>query len=325
MPKESPKQDEILRNALKKAYSARAKLFFAELDRRDVQGQIDKIDKIDGSSLNWSLQDLGISEKAFQKIEASGISPHRIFCHPDIITEHQDLISYYRNLTALSKKGLSQLLSGLKLAKGAIINARAKTINEIISIIIESTKAFTIDKARKVLFSEIGTEIQGSWVNMIGKGAAKNVERILKDFVVSKHLLKDIATSEKEIEGKKKKQTELLLTNDWKIVFSPEPDVGIYDDKNVLRVAIEVKGSMDKAGAQTRYGEAKKSFGKALRENARCETIYLGSCFTTAVQDQIEQNGQVRHRFNLIDIMEDETRRNEFLDEIFIHQIRIIS
>ena len=32
---------------------------------------------------------------------------------------------------------------------------------------------------------------------------------------------------------------------------------------------------MDKAGARTRLGEAKKSFAKAKAENAHCSTIYL--------------------------------------------------
>lgn len=80
---------------------------------------------------------------------------------------------------------------------------------------------------------------------------------------------------------------------------------------------------MDKAGAQTRYGEAKKSFGKALNENPRCETIYLASCFTKSVLDQIKKDGQVRNTYNLIDILQDQKRREKFLDEIFKYQIRI--
>jgi hypothetical protein len=34
---------------------------------------------------------------------------------------------------------------------------------------------------------------------------------------------------------------------------------------------------MDKAGAWTRLGEAKKSFAKAKAENAHCSTIYLAA------------------------------------------------
>lgn len=106
-------------------------------------------------------------------------------------------------------------------------------------------------------------------------------------------------------------------------MFADEPDVAIRDKKNTLRVAIEIKGSMDKAGAQTRYGEAKKSFGKALKEHGQCETIYLASCFTEAVNEQIKADAQVRKVFNLIEIMDEADKREEFLKEIFVHQIRI--
>jgi hypothetical protein len=88
-------------------------------------------------------------------------------------------------------------------------------------------------------------------------------------------------------------------------------------------VAIEIKGSMDKAGAQSRYGEAKKSFAKALAANPRCETIYLASCYTQAVMKQIEADGQVRRTFNLVDILDDEAKRQSFLDEIFKYLVRI--
>lgn len=107
-------------------------------------------------------------------------------------------------------------------------------------------------------------------------------------------------------------------------MFADEPDIGIYDDKGILRVAIEIKGSMDKAGAQTRYGEARKSFGKALRKNGQCETIYLASCFTDSVVEQIKADAQVRKIFNLVDILASEKEARKFLDELFRHQIRMI-
>ena len=80
---------------------------------------------------------------------------------------------------------------------------------------------------------------------------------------------------------------------------------------------------MDKAGAQTRYGEAKKSFGKALSVNPRCETIYLASCFTEAVLKQIETDGQVRKTYNLVDLLEAPTKRRKFLEELFRFLIRV--
>ncbi len=76
-----------------------------------------------------------------------------------------------------------------------------------------------------------------------------------------------------------------------------------------LQAAIEIKESMDKAGAQTRLGEAKRSFAKAKAENAHCSTIYLASCFTDAVLSQLKIEWEVDLRFNLIEIVADEAKR----------------
>ena len=61
----------------------------------------------------------------------------------------------------------------------------------------------------------------------------------------------------------------------------------------------------------------KKSFQKQLGENPRCHTVYLASCFTDAIIDQINADGQVRDWFNLTSILCDERQRNVFLERIF--------
>jgi len=178
-------------------------------------------------------------------------------------------------------------------------------------------KQFDIDLARAVIPVEIGAELQGTWVNRIGQGAAKEVRRIFEEYI-DEHGLSDPDASSRS-------KHIMRLSNGWTIAFGSEPDVSIRDADHVLRGAIEIKGSMDVAGAQTRYGEAKKSFAKALAEFGQCETIYLASCFTTAVLSQIRQDQCVRKIFNLVEILADEDRRREFVDEIFLHVIRIRS
>src|SRR5438105_6449720 len=91
----------------------------------------------------------------------------------------------------------------------------------------------------------------------------------------------------------------------------------LRDSDGVKQIAIEIKGSLDTAGAQTRYGEAKKSFGKQLAENPRCYTIYLASCFTDAVIKQIEADGQVRDWFNLTSVLIDPEEQLRFLERLF--------
>jgi hypothetical protein len=196
-------------------------------------------------------------------------------------------------------------------------------INTIISSLVEDMNRFDLALAQAVICAEIGAELQGTWVNLIGQGAARQVKAMMTEFVES-HALSVKKESVKVAGKKRKSETHLTLKNKWTIVFGSEPDVSIRDQRKVLRGAIEIKGSMDRAGAQTRYGEAKKSFAKALAEHAQCETIYLASCFTDSVMEQIHQDAQVRKVFNLVDILADDRKRGEFLDEIFKHLIRII-
>lgn len=317
------KSNRPFQEALKKGYTARAKLFFQRIQRENVGQLLKRIEGLDVSLIKWDLGLLGIHESAAEKIKKAGLPLHYTFCHPDVLAKYPELIDYYRNLTALSKKGLSQLFTGQSLNGEERNFAIARALNEILSAALENCTEFSMDLLRDIICAELGTEIQGTWVNIIGRGAAKIVESLLMDFADEKGFIRDIRLDKKKVGGKRRTEKSMALKNKWRVVFSPEPDVAVYDDMGAIRVAIEIKGSMDKAGAQTRYGEAKKSFGKALKQNPRCETIYLASVYTDAVTEQIHANGQVRKTFDLIDILTNEIAKVAFLDEIFKYQIRL--
>lgn len=292
----------------------------AGISQRSVKDQLAFLANTDFSGLKWNLTDLRISTEAFRKVTETGVPAHMVFCHPEIVRSKPNTLTYYRNLAALSAKGLGQMVQGFTAAERQQESARV--INAIISSLVEDMRPFDLALAQAVIPLEIGAELQGTWVNLIGQGAARQVKRIITEFVDANSL----ARKGVMVEGKKrKKETYIVLKNKWTIIFGSEPDVAIRDPKNILRGAIEIKGSMDRAGAQTRYGEAKKSFAKALAEFAQCETIYLASCFTDAVMEQIRQDAQVRKVFNLVEILAGEQKRTEFLDEIFKHLIRINS
>ena len=310
-------------DALKKAYTARAKLFFQRIQEQRIGELLKKVEAIDSSSSSWDLNSLKIKTSVAERVKKAGIPLHNVFCHPDVIGKNPELLNYYRNLTALSKKGLGQLFTAQSFGPQERTLAQAQALNEILSAALETCADFSMELIRDVICAELGTEIQGTWANLVGKGATTLVENLLEDFAKEKGFVKQVLREKLKIEGKLRTRRAIVLKNNWRIVFSPEPDVGVYDPKGAIRVAIEIKGSMDKAGAQTRYGEAKKSFGKALKANPRCETIYLASVFTDAVSQQIEANGQVRKKFDLVDVLADEKTKAEFLDEIFRYQIRL--
>jgi len=100
---------------------------------------------------------------------------------------------------------------------------------------------------------------------------------------------------------------------------------GTWVNKNSdsdLICVIEIKGSADKAGAQTRLGETKKSFTKAKLENPRCVTIFLPSILTPAVRKQLQTERDIDKVFNLIELFNNKTRREEFLEELFKYILR---
>lgn len=318
-PKSTLTKDNVLRDALRKAYAARAKLFYTHVKALDLDSLFAKVKASDTSHIDWKRPNLGISHEAHNIIQKAAIPLHHVFAHPALIGSHREFLTYYRNLAALSNKGLSQLMQG----STNRIEAGCCAINQILSHIIEVNPAFSLAAARDVMLAEVGTEIQGSWVNLIGVGASKAVAEMLRDYAAA-HNFSSKAEQTKVKKGSKTVTVFTIhLKNGWRIVFAAEPDVAIFDDSNELRSAIEIKGSMDKAGAQTRYGEAKKSFGKALATNPRCETIYLASCFTESVLKQIKADGQVRKMYNLVDLLEDSAKRTKFLEEVFIYIIRI--
>jgi len=78
-------------------------------------------------------------------------------------------------------------------------------------------------------------------------------------------------------------------------------------------VAIEVKAGLDPAGAQERYGAAKKSFEKAFDENKSVQTIYLANAMTEAVRRSIARDRIVREHYDLDDILRSDRGRAKFL------------
>lgn len=309
--------DKHLLQALTRAYTARARLFHEAVAASKIDLLIAEIDGIPEESLTWDTNRLGISAFAFAKAKQAGARAHQVFAHPAIISNRPHLVAYYRNLATLSQKGIGQLLfstSRFEAGKSAKMEVKAaqslcKTLNGIISGAIDGIADYRLSVSRQAVFAELGAQIQGTWANQVGTGASKAVERLIGDYLESEGM------------GRQGGAGELVLSNGWTIIFGPEPDVAFLDPRGTKRIAIEIKGSLDTAGAQTRYGEAKKTFAKQIAENPRCHTVYLASCFTDAVIKQIEADGQVRDWFNLTSILYDDNERRRFLERLF-HIVR---
>jgi hypothetical protein len=114
----------------------------------------------------------------------------------------------------------------------------------------------------------------------------------------------------------------IVLKSGVALRFGSEPDVECRGKDRNLICVIEIKGSTDRAGAQTRLGETKKSFTKAKLENPRCHTIFLPSVLTDAVRAQLETEREIDQVFDLLEILNDDKAREEFLQELFKYRLR---
>jgi len=217
--------DSAYLEALEKTYAARSKFFYREIQKQKLKELFDEVSRLDSSTLEWTFEAFGITEEAGNKVRSARIPLHFVFCHPKVITGSKDLLRYYRNLAALSQKGLSQLLSRNRSDRAG---ESCRITNRLISSVVESMDSLSLEQTKEVILAEIGTEIQGSWANLVGKGASRQVEELLK-----RHALESRFAAENDIERTRKKsgnkfisQRSISLVNGWTIVFGSEPDVG---------------------------------------------------------------------------------------------------
>jgi hypothetical protein len=265
-------------------------------------------------NLKWDWDQLGVTLIARQTADRLGFVPSEVFAHPEVLAASPELVEYYRLLACLPNKGLSQIKSKTEASSKM---GTCKLLNRILSSLLGTTAKASKESLLHTIFAEAGTEWQGTWVNSIGLKAAKAVEQLLANYAAEKELL-DVSATAALVE----KANAIALKSGTVLRFGPEPDVECRNRTGELICVIEIKGSADKAGAQTRLGETKKSFTKAKLENPRCHTIFLPSVLTPAVQRQLRTERDIDQVFNLMDILNNEKKRVEFLTELFKYRLR---
>ncbi len=265
-------------------------------------------------NLEWDWEKLGITNTAREAAKKLGFVPSEVFVHPDVIAKKPVLVEYYRLLSCLPNKGLAQIKTPKSKTDSL---ALCRLLNGFLSSMLPVTAKASRESLLNTVFAEAGTEWQGTWVNSIGLQASEALEQILSGFAAHRGLIDVTATA-------KLAETErgLVLNSGSVIRFGSEPDVECRSSSNELVCVIEIKGSADRAGAQTRLGETKKSFTKAKLENARCHTIFLPSVLTPAVRKQLKTERDIDQVFDLLAIVRDEAQRLEFLEELFKFRLR---
>lgn len=308
-------------------YALRSTFFFRK--RLQFKRILLEISSLDSNAYHWKDQSqLGISKNSFDQLAKSNIPLCGVFCHPDVILAKPYLITYYRSVAVIPQKGTHRLVFDVKPyeEKGRGITPKkalllAQTLNSYASVLVDSTPGFSLEDARLAAMMNFGTQINGSWRNEIGAEGSRRVKELLvRYFLDSKKVTKLLGKSGTELPFPPLPEidcvTGLVTTNAHTLAFASEPDVSLIDSSGTLEAVIEVKAGVDPAGALERYGAAKKSFDKALRENKSATTIYLASCITEGVKKAMADDRLVREDFNLTDIFTNEQARSAFRSHI---------
>ncbi len=305
---------EHIQSELAERYLSRAGFFWRQVrDSRFIDWQ-KQARNASWKTLVWNWSELGISDAGREGAQHLGFVAIEVFAHPDILSAHPELAEYYRLMACLPNKGLAQIKSG---APSHDTIALCRLLNGFLSSLLATTVKASRESLLYTVFAEAGAEWQGSWVNSIGLKASQALEQIIANYAAERKLLDTVETAKLL-----KKHRGLVLKSGTVLVFGSEPDVECRNKKGELICVIEIKGSADKAGAQTRLGETMKSFTKAKLENPRCHTIFLPSVLTAAVEKQLKTERDIDQVFDLLAILRDEEKRAAFLEELFKFHLR---
>ena len=280
---------------------AKSQFFHQKLHEWQLLEIASAIEKVPGETLDWDLEHLHISDKAWKKIIHRGIKPVIVFAHPDILTTITSSTSYYRMLAMVSQKSMNQIgLTSKPYEDGRVPDSETalkltQHFNNILNLLIEADEI--IDPHEFLLWRGMaaGAQAQGSWQNTKGR----RIE-ILIAGMIQQHLRDNDWLDNEETPNSYK------LTDGRTIVFADEPDIAIFDTGKIV-AAIEIKGGIDKAGVLERVGAAIKSLSRAKSENHEAVTILLLQSISITPQSISDINANqtnINYWFTVEDVLE---------------------
>ncbi len=260
--------------------------------------------------------------------------PKLVFCHPEIIRTLPTSSLYYRGLTGLSIKAAKEYIGSIEnLEKGNLrgkvdgekANKIALVYNTFICSIIKGSSEWTLENGKRTIVATLGITLDGIMRNKIGAIAEERIRTLIFEWLKQNSLVVSINSNE-NLENNNLPLT-CELKNNIVMKFSAEPDISFFKstgEKEELLAVVEIKGGIDPAGALERYGAATKSFQHALTLNQRCKNFFLSAVYTPELIKRINNDRLVEQYYDVIDILEDKSTREDFFKELFHYCLRIL-
>ncbi len=287
------------------------------------------IEEFSGKVAWMPLSNLMISQLAWEHVKQRKLDAKFVFCHPQILQASPLSSLYYRGLSALSIKAVNSYCGAVEALESgrATVSAEkalkmARVFNTFTCSVIENSQEWTLENGRRSIIATLGISLDGTVRNKIGTIAEQRIRGLIVEWLVGRRLIVSPQLPDDKILDHEKIPRLLQLKKGITMEFRSEPDVSFRKDNELLAV-IEIKGGIDPAGALERYGAGTKSFQNAVKESPHCKNFYLGAVFTPELDRRIKADRLVEKTFNIIDIVADPAKRDEFFDEVFNHTLRL--
>lgn len=293
----------------------KSEFFHQKLHEWELIEVAQEIENIKGEDLDWEIELLGITKKAWEKVIHRGIKPVIVFAHPQTLSTIERSVSYYRMLSLVSQKSMNNLsLAVARFESGKSIpdyeksQLLAQHLNEIISRLIQADENLDAREFDLWRGMAAGSQAQGSWNNIKGDRIEEIVKGVFKRRIKQKSLVQ------------KETGNRFVLIDGRIIELAEEPDIAFYRSEEIL-AAIEIKGGIDTAGVLERVGAAIKSLSRAVTENPKAKTILLlqgVSMSEKAEKDLLSHQDAVQHWFTIESFLEDENIQQEIFGFVSI-------
>jgi len=229
------------------------------------------LEQVDPDVLAAEIQRYG-PKAARQVLQQAGIRDEIVFATPAVLRQRPSTLGYYRLLLGISQKIF--YTTGTGLAAFKVLETRnglpsnleprlgdlCETLDDALGALVLGVEGIlTPLDVQQLPLLMLGAQADGSWRNLVGQKATKEVFEALTDVIKGQNV--DYV----ETGG-----TSLTLVNssgrEVSIALAADPDVVITEEitkgRKYIKVAIEIKGGADKSNAHNRVGEAEKSHQK---------------------------------------------------------------
>ncbi|MDJ0520032.1 MAG: XcyI family restriction endonuclease [Trichodesmium sp. MO_231.B1] len=289
---------------------AQSELFHQKLHEWGMLEIYDQIEEVKGEILEWNLHNLGISQTAWNKVIHRGIKPVIVFAHPQVLINILCFVSDYRMLAMVSQKSMSQVgLSIIRYEQGSSLTDELIAIeiyqhlNKIISYLIEADEQIDSREFNIWRGMAAGAQTQGSWQNIKGN----------KIEIIIRGLLERRLNEQKFVKEENANSSTINLLDGRVIIFSDEPDIGIYQDEKII-AAVEMKGGINRTGILERIGAAIKSLSRAKTINSESITVLIlqGVSITQQAIDDLNNHQLiVNHWFTVEEVLENNQKQKQ--------------